>query len=122
MIKYLPISLLVLVCAWTIMPVQKQMQVTLTAYCPGRCCNGKWAGKTAYGHPMKYYIDRDINICAVDKKFIRVGSKILYEGKKYLAIDCGVFGKHVDLFFRTHAETCEFGRRKNQDVVVIDPE
>jgi 3D (Asp-Asp-Asp) domain-containing protein len=91
---------------------------TITAYCPGACCNDQWAGKTATGKYMSYYFQMGINIAAVDPKVIPFGSKILYNGKEYLCMDAGgaIKGHKIDLLFKTHAETVKFGVKKNQFV------
>src|SRR3990172_11452156 len=47
---------------------------TITAYCPGKCCNGLWAGLTASGKSIEYYRSRKINIAAVDPMVISMGS------------------------------------------------
>ncbi|MBN2040402.1 MAG: 3D domain-containing protein [Spirochaetes bacterium] len=95
--------------------------LTVTAYCPGPCCNGKWAGMTATGKTMKHYIEKDINIIAVDPELIELGSKIIYNGKEYTAVDTGksIKGKRLDILFPTHEETEIFGIKRNQKIKII---
>lgn len=94
---------------------------TVTAYCPGKCCNGKWAGLTARGVSMDYYIKRDINIVAVDPEVIPLNSIIVYDNKQYLAVDVGskIRGRRIDILFKTHDETIEFGIKSKQTIQVI---
>lgn len=78
----------------------------LTAYCPGSCCNGSWAGQTATGVKP-----RAKHTIAVDRRVIPLGSKIRIEGDDtiYVAEDTGVSGKHIDIFMSRHSLTTKFG-------------
>ena len=85
---------------------------TLTAYCPGRCCCGKWAsGYTATGT-----LATEGRTIAVDPKVIPYGSRVLLiwpDGtqREYIAEDCGggVNGNHIDVFFNSHQAARVFG-------------
>lgn len=85
---------------------------TLTAYCPGRCCCGKWAsGYTATGT-----LATEGRTIAVDPKVIPYGSRVLLicpDGTQhsYIAEDCGggVNGNHIDVFFDSHQAARYFG-------------
>lgn len=87
-------------------------EFTLTAYCPGRCCCGKWAsGYTATGT-----LATDGRTIAVDPKVIPYGSRVLLiwpDGTQhsYIAEDCGggVNGNHIDVFFDNHQAARVFG-------------
>lgn len=94
---------------------------TVTAYCPGPCCNGKWAGMTASGKSIKYYQDKNINIIAVDPEVIPLGSKIYYNLKIYTAVDTGtkIKGRRLDIFLPTHKETEIFGVKKKQKIKLL---
>ncbi len=94
---------------------------TITAYCPGSCCNGIWAGRTATGKSIEYYAGRNINIAAVDPAVIPLGTRFAYGGKEYLAVDRGgkIRGKRIDLLVENHAATYQFGARKNQSIMVL---
>ncbi|MEG1779498.1 MAG: peptidoglycan DD-metalloendopeptidase family protein, partial [Oscillospiraceae bacterium] len=81
-----------------------------TFYCPGSCCNGKWAGVTASG--KKPTPGRTI---AVDPKKIKLGTKIRLEfldgrlskyNGSYYAEDTGgdIKGLRIDVLTKTHAE------------------
>ena len=85
---------------------------TLTAYCPGRCCCGKWAsGYTATGA-----LATEGRSIAVDPKVIPYGTHVLLiwpDGtqRSYVAEDCGsgVNGNHIDVFFDDHQAARVFG-------------
>lgn len=87
-------------------------EFTLTAYCPGRCCCGKWAsGYTATGT-----LATEGRTIAVDPKVIPYGSRVLLiwpDGtqREYIAEDCGggVNGNHIDVFFNDHQAARYFG-------------
>lgn len=84
---------------------------TATAYCGCRKCNGKWTGQpTASG--TGYKAGRTI---AVDPKVIPLGSRVEINGKGgYIAEDTGsaIKGNIIDIYFNTHSEALQFGRRK----------
>lgn len=87
-------------------------EFTLTAYCPGRCCCGKWAsGYTATGT-----MATEGRTIAVDPGVIPYGTHILLiwpDGTQhsYIAEDCGggVNGNHIDVFFDSHQAARIFG-------------
>lgn len=87
-------------------------EFTLTAYCPGRCCCGKWAnGYTATGT-----LATEGRTIAVDPKVIPYGTHVLLiwpDGTQhsYIAEDCGggVNGNHIDVFFDDHQAARVFG-------------
>ena len=87
-------------------------EFTLTAYCPGRCCCGKWAnGYTATGT-----LATEGRTIAVDPKAIPYGTRVLLiwpDGTQhsYIAEDCGggVNGNHIDVFFDDHQAARRFG-------------
>ena len=87
-------------------------EFTLTAYCPGRCCCGKWAnGYTATGT-----LATEERTIAVDPKVIPYGTHVLLiwpDGtqRSYIAEDCGgsVNGNHIDVFFSDHQAARVFG-------------
>ena len=87
-------------------------EFTLTAYCPGRCCCGKWAsGYTATGT-----LATEGRTIAVDPKVIPYGTRVLLiwpDGTQhtYIAEDCGsgIQGNHIDVFFDSHQAARIFG-------------
>lgn len=87
-------------------------EFTLTAYCPGRCCCGKWAsGYTATGT-----MATEGRTIAVDPKVIPYGTRVLLiwpDGTQhsYIAEDCGgcVNGNHIDVLFDDHRAARVFG-------------
>lgn len=87
-------------------------EFTLTAYCPGHCCCGKWAsGYTATGT-----LATEGRTIAVDPHVIPYGSRVLLifsngTQRTYIAEDCGggVNGNHIDVFFDDHQAARVFG-------------
>ena len=59
---------------------------------------------------------------AVDPKVIPLGATVIIGGNEYIAEDTGgaIKGKKVDIFFDTHVEAIQYGRRK-VDVYIIKP-
>lgn len=78
----------------------------LTAYCPCRICSEGWGRHTSSGA-----IAVSNHTVAVDPRVVPIGSKLLINGTVYTAEDVGggVKGKHVDIFFDSHAQTKQFG-------------
>lgn len=85
-----------------------EIQVTATAYCACAECCGKTDGITATGTTAT--AGRTI---AVDPNVIPYGTQVIIDGNTYVAEDCGgaVKGNDVDIYFDTHEEAVEFGRR-----------
>lgn len=85
-----------------------EITVTATAYCPCEKCCGKSDGITATG--TKATAARTI---AVDPSVIPYGTNVIIDGVTYVAEDCGgaVKGNDIDIFFNTHEEALNFGRR-----------
>lgn len=88
----------------------------LTAYCGCRKCSGKWGNRTASGRRAKQ--GRTI---AVDRRKIKLGTKVRINGKTYVAEDVGggVKGKHIDVYFKSHKKTKRFGRKTGVKVYKI---
>ena len=91
--------------------VQYLGKYKLTAYCGCKKCSGKWGTRTASGKKAKQ--GRTI---AVDKRKIKLGSKVQINGKTYVAEDVGggVKGKHIDIFYNTHSETKNHGVERSE--------
>jgi 3D (Asp-Asp-Asp) domain-containing protein len=87
----------------------KTITVNATAYCPCEKCSGKWGRNTATG--VLAEAGRTI---AVDPKVIPYGTEVIINGNTYIAEDCGggIKGNDVDIFFDTHEEALQFGRKK----------
>jgi len=98
-------------------------EFTLTAYCPGRCCCGKWAsGYTATGT-----LATEGRTIAVDPKVIPYGSRVLLiwpDGtqRSYISEDCGggVNGNHIDVFFNDHQAARIFGVQSAMAYLEVD--
>lgn len=86
-----------------------------TGYCPCYQCSEGWGRKTSTGA-----IARSGHTIAVDPRVIPYGSKVMINGVIYTAEDRGggVKGKHIDIFFDTHAQTRQHGSRM-QDVYLV---
>ena len=78
----------------------------LTAYCSCKKCCGKSDGITSTG--TKATQGRTI---AVDTKVIPYGSKVIINGKEYIAEDCGgaIKNNRIDVFFNNHQDALDFG-------------
>lgn len=81
-----------------------------SAYCPDKCCNGKWAGVTAMGTSLKpgYTV-------AVDPKIIPLGTSLYIEGIGYrTAEDTGgaIRGMRIDVCMTDHEAALFFGKKK----------
>lgn len=87
---------------------------TATAYCPCfRCCQ-KTDGITACGVKAREGITVAVN-------WLKFGTPIYINGKKYIVQDRGaksIFGtkknpkKRVDIYFNSHQDALQFGKRK----------
>ena len=93
--------------------VQYLGKYKLTAYCGCKKCSGKWGTRTASGKKAKQ--GRTI---AVDKRKIKLGSKVQINGKTYVAED--VKGKHIDVFFKSHKQTKRFGKKTGVKVYKVN--
>ena len=80
-----------------------------TAYCPCRKCSEGWGRKTSSGA-----LATSSHTVAVDPRVIPMGSRLLIDGKEYVAEDVGgaVKGKHIDIYFDSHGETLRHGTRR----------
>lgn len=80
-----------------------------TAYCPCSLCCGQWAnGITASGT-----IARAAHTIAASKEY-PFGTQIELNGTIYTVEDRGgaIKGNKIDVYFDTHEEALQFGRRK----------
>jgi 3D (Asp-Asp-Asp) domain-containing protein len=95
---------------------------TITAYCPGKCCNGEWAGLTASGKSIDYYRARNVRIAAVDPSVIPMGARFTYRGREYHAVDIGgkIRGRRIDLLMPDHRTADDFGVKKDQAIVIME--
>ena len=96
--------------------VQYLGKYKLTAYCGCKKCSGKWGTRTASGKKAKQ--GRTI---AVDRRKIKLGTKVKIKGKTYVAEDVGggVKGKHIDVFFSSHKQTMKFGKKTGVKVYKV---
>ena len=82
---------------------------TATAYCPCYECSEGWGDSTSTGATAK-----EGRTIAVDPKVIPYGTTVIINGKEYVAEDCGgaIKGNKIDIYFDTHEETLEWGKRE----------
>lgn len=105
------------------------MTVTATAYCPCIKCCGIWSQE----HPSRVntgYIQKTASgtipvpnrTIAVDPKYIPLGSRVIINGKEYIAEDTGsgVDGPWVDIFCATHQEALDWGMQTMEVTVYED--
>ena len=80
----------------------------ITAYCGCCSCSGGWGTRTASGRRAK--AGRTIS---VDRRKIKLGSKVRIGGHLYRAEDVGggVKGKHIDMYFSSHSQVRKFGKK-----------
>lgn len=90
-------------------PSYNEITVTATAYCPCVKCSEGYGRMTATGATAT--AGRTI---AVDPSVIPYGTEIIIDGNTYIAEDTGALikGNKIDIFFDTHAETIQFGKRE----------
>ncbi len=80
----------------------------ITYYCPCESCSGPYQDKTATGTRCE-----EGRTVAVDPDVIAYGTKLLIDGKVYIAEDCGpgVKGDHIDIYLDDHERTERLGVR-----------
>lgn len=84
----------------------------VTAYCPCNICCGEYSNPsnptTSSGTIAKsnHTISADIGI-------LPYGSEVIIDGQPYIVEDTGggIVGNHIDMFFDTHSEALEYGKR-----------
>lgn len=113
------------------------MEMEITAYCTGPCCNSKiltdrkgkvtvidWSNRIAAGSVLLDELNHaGIDVVAVDTDIVPFGSIIRYDGKLYAALDRGglIKGARMDIAMMSHAKANNFGRKKNQQVEIYYP-
>lgn len=83
------------------------MRMRTTGYCNCSKCAGQWAGQaTASGRMPK--ANRTI---AVDKRVIKLGTKVKIGNKVYVAEDTGgaIKGKRIDIYYSSHRKAHSHG-------------
>ncbi|MDO5156162.1 MAG: 3D domain-containing protein [Eubacteriales bacterium] len=82
----------------------------ITAYCTCKICCGVYSGgnRTASGT-----VPTTNRTLAVDTNVIPFGTRLVINGQVYVAEDRGgaIKGKRIDMFFYTHKEALQWGRR-----------
>ncbi len=86
------------------------MTFTATAYCACVRCCGKSDGITASGVKAVQGVT-----IAADRRVLKMGTRVYIKGiGERVVQDTGVRGKKIDIFFNSHQEALNFGRRKVQ--------
>lgn len=106
------------------MPSLRTISMEVTAYCPcSKCCGPQAAGITASGKTVDYNGGRFV---AADTSNLPFGTQLLIPGYSsedapVEVIDRGgaIKGNRLDVFFATHQEALEWGRR-HVEVVVME--
>ncbi len=82
----------------------------ITAYCTCRVCCGVYSGRNRTASGTVPTSNRTV---AVDTSIIPFGTRLVINGQVYVAEDVGgaIKGKHIDMFFYTHAEAVRWGKR-----------
>jgi 3D (Asp-Asp-Asp) domain-containing protein len=104
-------------------PHYRTIRMEVTAYCPcTKCCGEHAQGITASGRDVSYnnsrFVAADTSVLPFHTKLIIPG---YHEGATVEVIDRGgaIKGNKLDLYFPTHEEALQWGR-KWIDVTVID--
>lgn len=79
----------------------------LTAYCSCTKCCGKWSG----GPTASGVMPRANHTIAVDTSVIPFGTRVIINGRTYVAEDTGsgIDGKCIDIYFEDHGAALQFG-------------
>lgn len=79
----------------------------VTAYCGCDICCGDWSDGITYTGTVAT-AGRTI---AVDPNIIPYGTEVTFNGRTYIAEDCGgaIKGNRIDLYFDNHHDALEFG-------------
>lgn len=121
------LSIIVIIIFYKPVTIDEPIQVdnalkgfTVTAYCPGYCCNKHWAGYVVDGNTMNYYINKGENIIAADISIFPLGTIIIWNDTEYVVRDVGrmIKGKRLDVLLKTHDDTIKFGKMYNQTIWV----
>ena len=104
------------------LPKSRVMMFEVTAYCPcKKCCGPKAHGVTASGRHVSH---NDSQFVAADTSVLPFHSKIVVPGYATNGVvpvlDRGgaIKGNRLDVFFPTHQEALEWGRRMVEVIVI----
>ncbi|HOF12962.1 MAG TPA: 3D domain-containing protein [Spirochaetota bacterium] len=104
----------------------------ITAYCPGSCCNKRITGTKVVdytnsaaigGLKLTTLLDNTINVVAVDRSIIPLGSIVKYNNNYYVALDTGsaIKGFTLDILMPHHKQTEKFGIQYSDNIEVYIP-
>ena len=104
-------------------PHYRTMRMEVTAYCPcTKCCGENAQGITASGRDVSYnnsrFVAADTSVLPFHTKLVIPG---YHDGATVEVIDRGgaIKGNKLDLYFPTHEEALQWGR-KFVDVTIVD--
>lgn len=101
---------------------RRTVRMEVTAYCPcTKCCGPAAQGITASGERVSYNGGKFV---AADTEILPFGTRLLipgYDAKTVEVMDRGgaIKGSRLDVFYPTHEQALEWGRRV-VDVVVVE--
>lgn len=85
--------------------IGREYKFKTTGYCHCEKCNGKWAyGPLANG-------GMPVEGRTVAMGGVPLGTRVLVNGHKYIVEDRGVSGDHIDVFYNTHQDAWNHGKR-----------
>lgn len=87
----------------------RTLDVIATSYCACKiCCGHNAKGITASGLPVR------VGMIAVDRRLIKLGTRVRIGKKTYLAADTGsaIKGRRIDVYMSSHQAALAFGRKK----------
>lgn len=94
---------------------ERVVMMLVTAYCPcTRCCGSHARGLTASGKPVTFNGGQFV---AADTRFLKFGTTLRIpgyaDGQPVQVVDKGgaIKGNHLDVFFPTHEQAKEWGRK-----------
>ena len=106
-------------------------EFTLTAYCTCPKCCEEWSAE----HPSRAgtgFVQKTASgtiptpgrTISVDPRVIPFGMTVLIDGREYVAEDCGgaIKGNRIDILFKDHNETLDFGRQKTEVFIKTNEE
>ncbi len=94
--------------------IGKEYSFVTTGYCHCKKCNGKYAfGPLANG-------DMPEQGRTVAMGGVPLETRVRINGKTYVVEDRGVSGNHIDIFYESHSDALDHGKRKATVVVLAN--
>ncbi len=100
-----------------------RMTVVATAYCSCKSCCGIYAENRPDGivYTASGTVAKANHTIAVDTSVIPFGTKVIINGKEYVAEDTGgaIKGDRIDIYFDSHSDALEWGKRTIEIEVIL---